>query len=182
MKPMSEAVDLWDFLFKKIMEELWKSISNYENYKVSNYGRVKNVKNGKEKILKSQLTPNGYQIVGLSLNSKAITKTVHRLVAQSFIENYEEKETVNHINGIKTDNRVENLEWCTKSENTKHAFKNLHIITNGIKTRKISINEIDKIKNLYFLGNTQKEISKIYGVHQSTISYLLNNKTYVKWL
>jgi predicted XRE-type DNA-binding protein len=164
------------------MEEFWKKIENYDNYQASNYGRVKKVKNGKERILKPQVISSGYEIVALSVNSKSISKTVHRLIAQTFIENNKKKECVNHINGIKTDNRVENLEWNTKSENAIHAYKKLGIITNGIKSRKIMINEIDKIKKLYFSGKTQKEISEIYGVHQSTISHLLNNRTYIKWV
>lgn len=162
------------------MEELWKPISNYENYEVSNYGRVINVKNGKQKVLKSQLIKSGYEIVGLSVNSKSISKTVHRLVADAFIINKDNKPQVNHINGIKTDNRVENLEWNTISENTKHAFNVLGIVTNGIKSRKIPIDKVNDIKKLYSLGHTQKEIAKMYEVHQSTISYLINNKTYIK--
>lgn len=162
------------------MKELWNPISNYENYQVSNYGRVRNVKNGKQKILKPQLIKSGYEIVGLSVNSKSVSKTVHRLVAIAFINNIENKPQVNHINGVKTDNRVENLEWNTVSENTKHAFNFLGIITNGIKSRKIPVDKINDIKKLHSLGKTQKEISKIYEVHQSTISYIINNKTYIK--
>ena len=162
------------------MEELWKPISNYENYEVSNYGRVRNVKNGKQKVLKSQLIKSGYEIVGLSVNSKSISKTVHRLVAISFLENKENKPCVNHINGIKTDNRVENLEWCTHSENEKHSFDKLGKITNGIIRRKIPLNKIIYIKELYKKGFSQRSIAKQFNVSQTTIWLIINEKTYVK--
>lgn len=104
--------------------EQWKDIKGYEGlYQVSNYGRVKRkYNNGKIRILKPISTNNGYLRVSLSKNSVNNTYFVHRLVAQAFILNPENKPEVNHIDGDKTNNKIENLEWCTRSENIQHAF------------------------------------------------------------
>nr|DAK61906.1 MAG TPA: homing endonuclease [Caudoviricetes sp.]DAM24317.1 MAG TPA: homing endonuclease [Caudoviricetes sp.] len=117
------------------MVEIWKDIKGYEGlYQVSNLGRVKSLsiyrKNSvceyysKEKILKPLKDKGGYLNVRLWKNKKGKTIKIHRLVACNFLENTENKRDVNHINGIKTDNRVSNLEWATRSENIQHAFKN----------------------------------------------------------
>lgn len=109
------------------MKEEWKSIKGYEGkYEISNTGRVKSLedKNGlkREIILKHNAAKNGYLYVNLWKASKAKTKKIHRLVAEAFCEWKEGDECVNHKNGIKTDNRAENLEWCTYSQNSKHSY------------------------------------------------------------
>ena len=99
-----------------------KLIKGYENYSVSTEGVVVNEKSNK--ILNLHISNRGYERVTLSKNNKTKKFSIHRLVADTFIPNTENKPQVNHINEIKTDNRVENLEWVTQSENTLHSIKN----------------------------------------------------------
>lgn len=114
--------------------EMWKPIKNYEDsYEVSNLGRVRSndrytptwngevFKKGVVKTLKED--KDGYYKVWLSKNSKKKPFFVHRLVAQAFIDNFDDLPVVNHIDGDKKNNVVTNLEWCTRSYNDKHAFK-----------------------------------------------------------
>ena len=101
--------------------EIWKDI--YEGYQVSNLGRVKSLK--RETILTPRENHKGYLQVHLRHNGKDITPKVHRLVAKAFIANPNDLPQVNHINGNKADNRVENLEWCTNGQNQKHSYEML---------------------------------------------------------
>ena len=104
-------------------EEIWKDIEGYEGkYQVSNLGRVKKIyKTVQEKIIKSHIHEE-YCVIGLYKNSRRKSFRLHRLLAKAFIQNIDNKPYINHINGIKHDNRLENLEWVTQSENTQHAY------------------------------------------------------------
>ena len=116
------------------MEEIWLNIKGYEGfYQVSNQGRVKSLdrevvypdghkQQYKGKILKTYIGTTGYLFVTLTVNSKAKRVRVHRLVAEAFIPNPENKPDIDHINTIRTDNRVENLRWATRSENMKNTL------------------------------------------------------------
>lgn len=117
--------------------ETWKDIVGYETYyQVSNIGRVKRLERITEtdtgfrklpgKTLSLIKSRRGYESIMLSKNNVQRVFRVHRLVAFSFIPNPENKKTVNHKNGVRHDNRVENLEWCTTSENHIHAFRVLN--------------------------------------------------------
>lgn len=104
------------------MEEIWKDIEEYPNYQVSNFGNIKNKKTNR--LLKSKLGRDGrYLSVYLCNNEKENTQRVHRLVAEAFLGK-QPGLMVNHIDGNKLNNRVENLEWCTAKDNNLHAIKN----------------------------------------------------------
>ena len=104
-------------------EEIWKDVQGYEGlYQVSNLGRVKSFQLGEGTLLNPSLARKGYLCVELRLSGKRKRFRIHRLVAMAFIPNIENKPEVNHINGIKTDNRIENLEWVTHLENISHAW------------------------------------------------------------
>lgn len=106
------------------MEEIWKDIKGYENlYQISSMGRVKSLSNSltkKEKIRKLRTTSKGYELVKLNKNGSVKTYQVHRLVAEAFIPNSENKPHVDHINTNRSDNRVENLRWSTPKENVNN--------------------------------------------------------------
>jgi hypothetical protein len=105
-------------------EEEWKVIENATNYEISNYGQIKNTTT--KRILKPTLN-GGYLAIGLRISNKTTTAFAHRLVATHFMVCPNETYVVNHKDGIKTNNNVENLEWVSQSENVKHAYRlNLH--------------------------------------------------------
>lgn len=158
------------------MEE-WNDIEGYKGYyQVSNFGRIKSLRFNKIRNLIK--TKYGYYDIGLNLNGKQIKFQVHRLVAISFIPNPENKPQVNHINGIKTDNRVENLEWATRQENIKHSYLNgFHKSIKGEKKFNSKLTEKDVVfirenKNKF----SQKELSKKYNVNQTIISRIILNR------
>lgn len=107
-------------------QEIWKDIPGYERYAVSNMGRVRSNISGK--ILSQRRAGNGYLRVNLRKGNikyeKPTVMHVHRLVAESFLSSIKGKTCVNHIDGNKTNNHVDNLEWVTSKENTAHAIRN----------------------------------------------------------
>ena len=110
-----------------MQNEIWKDVPGYSGlYQVSNLGRIKSFMNQYghgERIIKGEITKTGY--IQVSLNHKRFK--IHRLVATAFIPNPESLPQINHKNEIKTDNRVENLEWCTAKYNSNYGTKNIRM-------------------------------------------------------
>ena len=160
-------------------QEIWKDIRGFNGkYSLSNLGSVKN--NITDKNLKPMKNHNGYLVVHL-WNRKKMSFRIHRIVAEMFIPNSENKKTVNHINGIKTDNRVENLEWSTSSENIKHAFDcGLNKGNCGEKhgSSKLKESDILSIRNYFNNGKKQSDIAKMYKISASQVCAIISRK---KW-
>ena len=165
------------------MNEIWKDIENYKGmYQVSNKGDVKSLKRFyknhsklklvEEKILKTMKDSQGYLQVNVCKNGACLIIRIHRLVAETFIPNPENKRTVNHINGIKSDNSVNNLEWNTYSENIKHAFRI------GLKTSKHLNKPVKQIKNgkTIHIFCSLHEADRHTGISHQNISRCCNGK------
>lgn len=153
------------------MIEEWRDIKGYEGlYQISNLGRVKSLNrvvicsNGtshkiKEKILKNGYMTSGYLFVVLRKDDKSKNHSIHRLVAKAFIPNPKNCTDVNHIDGNKQNNCLYNLEWCTRSENLKHAV-NIGLVKNQCK---ICRSVICKTYNKTLKFDTMKDCSNYFG-------------------
>jgi hypothetical protein len=156
------------------MEEIWKDVKGFEGlYQVSNIGNVKRLV-GKyvltERLIGRSIDKYGYVKRVLCKDSKMYFFTEHRLVAIAFIDNPDNKATVNHINGIKINNSVENLEWHTNIENHQHAIDTGLKDQKGIKHHKCKLTEVQvlEIREIGF-SQTRMSLSKKYGVSRSNI-------------
>lgn len=161
--------------------ETWKPILGVPGYEISNLGRVRSFKRKAPHIMKP-LFFHGWNYLSVMLivgsGRKRDYFAVHRLVAEAFIPNPEGKPEVNHINGIKTDNRAENLEWCTRYENVQHALR-----TGAIKTGAANFNaKLTNEQVLYIRNNpnnlTTCQLGEMFGVTPATINLIQRGKTY----
>lgn len=161
--------------------EIWKDVPNFEFYQASNLGRIRsldrfgNVKNGHKaihrgKVIKPSLLNSGYYVVWLRKNGKTYAKTVHRIIAQTFLSSPKiEKADVNHKDGDKTNNSVDNLEWCSRSENIKHSYK----ISNINRSKGVNVMCLET----GFRYKSVTEASKFSGISKNSISNAINGHT-----
>ena len=183
---------------KESIKEVWKDIKGWEDiYKISNKGEIYKYpfsiinKDGKTVnhsgyIIKQSINSSNYKKVSLHDGKTSKNYYTHRLLAENFIPNPLSKPEVNHIDGNKWNDNLNNLEWVTKSENSFHAFDTgLRSITQFNKYRvaesgrKFNYKQVEEIKGLLKQGHTKKEIAEIYNVQGSTICNLINGKTYL---
>ena len=153
-------------------QEIWKPIKNYEGlYEVSNLGNVKGLK--RNKILKPNITRTGYYLVRLyDKNHKSKSFLIHRLVAEMFIPNINNKKTVNHKNEIKSDNRVENLEWLTTKEQNEYGTR-----IDRVKSKlNKKVNQYDKLGNFIKCWNSIKEAEQTLNLSTGKISRCCRNE------
>lgn len=160
--------------------EIFKNIKGYETiYQISNLGNVKSLKNNK--LLKTRIRKNdGYVDIKLSKNGKSTRFLLHRLIAIAFIDNPNNKSQINHKNGLKNDNRIENLEWCNNSENAKHAENNNLRSHEGIKNSHAKLNELDIKFIKYWLSKNFKsvDIAKHFNITPAQIGHIKHGRSW----
>lgn len=172
--------------------EIWKPVVGFEGlYEVSNLGQVRSLDRQTRggfkpsRILKPQTQWTGYTQVGLTRpGQRQQYKKIHVLVAEAFLPNPDNKPQMNHKNGIRNDNRLENLEWVTISENHKHAFRELGkkpsraALGKPSPRRKLSKEQVEAIRSD---TRSQTAIAEDYGVSQQTISNVKLGLFYTNW-
>lgn len=165
--------------------EVWKDIEGYEGYyQVSSLGRIKSLirkstgtNTTKESFIKPFISLKGYFTYRLSKKGVSKNYLLHRILAIAFIPNPDNKKCINHKNGIRLDNRLENLEWTTYSENSKHGFISNKRKNTNRKLTEEQVNEIKKELLNYKIGDGVR-LSKKYGVSTFIISLIKVGKSY----
>lgn len=161
---------------------IYKGIDYGKHYLVSNCGNIKSTTTGI--IRKLHIGTTGYYVVCLTFGSRKNKKTirVHRAVAESFIKNPDKKETINHIDGNKLNNTVENLEWCTYKENSVHAVKsNLIKSSEESHKSKLTNENVKEIRNTYEFDRVNYSASKLakkFNVNRETIRRVVNKESF----
>lgn len=161
------------------MEE-WKTVKGFNNViEVSNLGNVRRKFKHKYAYYKGNINDDGYLRINISINRERINKFVHVLVLETFTEKVPGLEFVNHINGDKLDNRLENLEWCNPSQNMQHAYDN-DLKRTDKKHSRAKLTE-DDVLFIYSSDLSIKELCKKYNMNKSAICRIRSSKTW-RWL
>lgn len=175
-------------------KEVWKDIEGYEGlYQISNLGRVKSLPKIRgrtlveERILSPVLGNRGYKMIMLYKNNGNKRFSIHRLIAKAFIPNISNKPYINHKDGNKLNNSIENLEWCTCRENIIHALNmglmNYVIAPKGAKAKNAALKQedVNYIRNTFIPRDKNfgvNALAKKFNVHRRTISNVIHKNTY----
>ena len=183
-RTQAELMKVYPYHLEDLNGELWKSTGGnmYESdYQISTFGRVKSIKDGRERILKPSVDKDGYLQIALSKNGNVKKFKIHRLVAPAFIPNPDGKSQINHRDGNKMNNHVDNLEWNTDREN------NLHAIKTGLRkyqknsNRTLTNEQVTWCRKVYIpfdseFGSTA--LANKFGISQPCMNSILHSKTY----
>lgn len=165
------------------MNEVWKTIDECKDYQVSNLGRVKSLKYGREKILQQAIDDKGYKRVLLSMNNKHKSRQVHRLVAKAFIPNINNYAEVNHIDENPQNNNSSNLEWCTKQYNLKYGTG---MIRSQLSQHRKKVNQYDLQGNYIRTHNSVNDAARFINKPKDATSITKcckgSNKTAHKYI
>lgn len=155
--------------------EIWKLVPSTKVYEASNLGRVRHVQRKRPRTLKSD---KGYLTVCMKTPTVIKHRKVHRLVAEAFLPNPENKPEVNHKNGIKSDNRVENLEWATPSENRNHGIRvGLIVPAKGVQFNRRGLTE-DNVRSIRKENGRLEDVGKKYGISRGMVWLIRTNKSW----
>jgi len=166
--------------------EIWKIVDLCPAYAVSNIGRVKRIKSGRGatigRIRASTKRTDGYFRVCLFNKSFYKSFSVHQLVARAFLGIRPEGKEINHKNGVKADNRIENLEYCSRQENINHAVAN-HLMQCGEQNgmAKLTRKDVRKIRMIAKAGTAQRNIACDFNISQSNVNHIISHKIW-GWL
>lgn len=162
-------------------KEYWVEIpdSNGE-YFVSNKYRVRSVKNGRKRILGITLQPHGYYKITMSIKGKRVDRSMHRVVATAFIPNPQNFSCVNHIDGNRGNYKIENLEWCSMSHNSRHAYITGSLSKSGEKNSMNKLTESNVLEIFKYVGR-YADIAKKFGIVSNTVGDIKSGRRW-GWL
>lgn len=192
MKKLIEPTDIYKCLdLEDLPDEEWKDVIGYEGfYQISNMGRVKSLERNiiqwrggniykRKRILIQSFNRDGYLHVKFHKAGKKCNKSVHRLVGQYFVGNKNNYSDINHKKGVKMDNRASELEWCTKSQNTQHAYDTglkKKLLGEQTGSSKLKENQVKDIRIFIKEGVPLKDIAAKFNVKYCAIWDIKNNK------
>ncbi len=151
----------------------WRILERNPNYAVSKDGRVLSIR--RRKVLTPKQNWDGYQRVQLWDRGKCEFVSIHRLIAEAFLSNPEKKPLINHKNGDKSDNRIENLEWCTQQENIAHAWESGLSKTHLNRAGK-PVKQLTREGALIRVFPSQMEVERVLGISHVNVSYACKHK------